>query len=148
PEAAAGTREPAGPIDAARAKVDRAAWWWWTRVVAPLVLAVFVAVAPFLLRVKLLSSESAWSLAAFYMRVLYALHIVPQVVLNARARSGALVPPIVLLSYTSLRVFYALSLYASGEYSVSHPLIEEGVGHAGTAIFVTQWIWYRKPKQD
>ncbi|KAJ2699540.1 hypothetical protein H4R19_005530 [Coemansia spiralis] len=133
---------------AARKQVDREAWWWLSRAVAPLVLVVYVAAAPFLLRSKVWSAEGAGSLIAFYMRVLYTLHIVPQIVLNARLRSGALMPAIVPLCYSIFRILFALGSSVSDGYLNKSELIEEGIGHIGAAVFVAQRAWYRKPKMD
>ncbi|KAJ2773209.1 hypothetical protein IWQ56_001075 [Coemansia nantahalensis] len=145
---AAGGQGQAGRIVAARVQVDREAWWWLSRAVAPLALVVYLAAAQFLLRDKLWSAKGASAMAALCMRTLYTLHIVPQIVLNARLRSGVLMPAVVPLSYSLSRVFFVLAYSMSGGYSGKSELVNEGIGHIGAAVLVAQWAWYRKPKVE
>ncbi|KAJ2784542.1 hypothetical protein H4R18_001082 [Coemansia javaensis] len=130
-------------IAAARAAVDRQALWWAGSVFL-LTAGIKAAASPY----GLLSLKSAAGLLEHCVSTFFTMHFVPQAVLNHRMRSGTLVPPATLLSYSCVRVFYKAARHLQGDHIQVYDVADEARHHFATVVFVVQWIWYRRAKKQ
>ncbi|PIA15721.1 hypothetical protein COEREDRAFT_87679 [Coemansia reversa NRRL 1564] len=140
--------KPEKLIVAARVKTDREALQH-SRILLPLAVFFFIALLSFAY-----NGSSLWTgkyirtLIAFHIIVLGWLYILPQVIVNYRAKSGSLIPPAISIYYTYYSMLFAIAMYLLGSGGAFAPQKFDWAQHTATVVHVIQWINYHKYKQE
>ncbi|KAJ2803763.1 hypothetical protein H4R20_002768 [Coemansia guatemalensis] len=139
--------KPRKLIVAARVKTDQA-FLQHSRIMLPLTVALIALLSLVYSDGNPWSREYVRAFITFHIVILDWLCILPQAIVNYRAKSGSLIPPIISISYTCHSVLLAFAMHLLGSDGAFTPQRFDWACHAATAVYLIQWINYRKHKQE